>query len=146
VPHLIPESFVHGLLLRNASAAPWRHAQGIFNDDAFAKMKRGARLVNVARGGVVDDASLVRALDAGIVAQVQKPAETLGKPHHACGPAASTPPRSCARSTSPSSRRRVCPAAKKHEIIQARGLCRQCLWSCVHAAHKDGSCQVPSSA
>ena len=46
-------------------------AQGIFNDDAFAKMKRGARLVNVARGGVVDDASLVRALDAGIVAQVR---------------------------------------------------------------------------
>ena len=43
--------------------------QGIFNDDAFAKMKKGARIVNVARGGVVDDASLARALDAGIVAQ-----------------------------------------------------------------------------
>ena len=56
-----------GLNKRNTACLP---VQGIFNDDAFAKMKRGARLVNVARGGVVDDASLVRALDAGIVAQV----------------------------------------------------------------------------
>ena len=43
--------------------------QGIFNDAAFSKMKKGARVVNVARGGVIDDESLVRALDAGIVAQ-----------------------------------------------------------------------------
>ena len=32
-------------------------------------MKRGARVVNVARGGVIDDESLVRALDSGVVAQ-----------------------------------------------------------------------------
>lgn len=31
-------------------------------------MKKGARIVNVARGGVIDDDALVRALDAGIVA------------------------------------------------------------------------------
>ena len=31
-------------------------------------MKKGARIVNVARGGVIDDAALKRALDAGIVA------------------------------------------------------------------------------
>ena len=43
--------------------------QGIFNDDAFSKIKKGARIVNVARGGVVDDASLARALEAGSVAQ-----------------------------------------------------------------------------
>ena len=43
--------------------------QGIFGDAAFAKMKKGARVVNVARGGVIDDEALVRALDAGIVAQ-----------------------------------------------------------------------------
>ena len=42
----------------------------ILNDDTFAKMKKGVRIVNVARGGVIDEDGLVRALDAGIVAQV----------------------------------------------------------------------------
>ena len=65
----------HFWATRLADASPLP-AQGIFNDDAFAKMKKGARLVNVARGGVVDDAALVRALDAGIVAQV---GATLGR-------------------------------------------------------------------
>jgi hypothetical protein len=40
----------------------------MFNDAAFAKMKKGARIMNVARGGVIDDDALARALDAGIVA------------------------------------------------------------------------------
>lgn len=42
--------------------------KGLFGDAAFAKMKKGARVVNVARGGVIDDAALVKALDEGIVA------------------------------------------------------------------------------
>ncbi|XP_010927510.1 D-3-phosphoglycerate dehydrogenase 1, chloroplastic [Elaeis guineensis] len=41
----------------------------ILNDEAFAKMKKGVRIVNVARGGVIDEEALVRALDSGIVAQ-----------------------------------------------------------------------------
>ncbi|KQJ85000.1 D-3-phosphoglycerate dehydrogenase 1, chloroplastic [Brachypodium distachyon] len=41
----------------------------MLNDEAFAKMKKGVRIVNVARGGVIDEEALVRALDAGIVAQ-----------------------------------------------------------------------------
>ena len=45
--------------------------QGIFNDEAFAKIKKGARIVNVARGGVIDDDALARAIDAKQVAQVQ---------------------------------------------------------------------------
>lgn len=45
--------------------------QGMFNDDAFSKMKKGARIVNVARGGVIDEAALARALDNGQVAQVK---------------------------------------------------------------------------
>ncbi len=45
--------------------------QGMFNDDAFSKIKKGARIINVARGGVIDDHALARALDAGQVAQVQ---------------------------------------------------------------------------
>ena len=42
--------------------------KGLFGQAAFAKMKKGARIVNVARGGVIDDDALAAALDAGIVA------------------------------------------------------------------------------
>lgn len=42
----------------------------ILNDYAFAKMKKGVRIINVARGGIIDEEALVRALDSGIVAQV----------------------------------------------------------------------------
>ncbi|CAL0320760.1 unnamed protein product [Lupinus luteus] len=41
----------------------------VLNDETFAKMKKGVRIVNVARGGVIDEDALVRALDAGTVAQ-----------------------------------------------------------------------------
>ncbi|WVZ87454.1 hypothetical protein U9M48_034089, partial [Paspalum notatum var. saurae] len=41
----------------------------MLNDEAFAKMKKGVRIINVARGGVIDEDALVRALDSGIVAQ-----------------------------------------------------------------------------
>ena len=42
--------------------------KNLLNDEAFAKIKKGARIINVARGGVIEDAALARALDAGIVA------------------------------------------------------------------------------
>ncbi|CAL5039745.1 unnamed protein product [Urochloa decumbens] len=41
----------------------------LFNDETFAKMKKGVRIINVARGGVVDEEALLRALDNGTVAQ-----------------------------------------------------------------------------
>ena len=37
----------------------------LFDDDAFAAMRRGARLINVGRGGIVDEPALLRALDSG---------------------------------------------------------------------------------
>lgn len=39
-----------------------------FDDDAFAAMKRGVWFMNFGRGGTVDTAALLRALDAGQVA------------------------------------------------------------------------------
>ncbi|RDX58265.1 D-3-phosphoglycerate dehydrogenase 2, chloroplastic, partial [Mucuna pruriens] len=41
----------------------------VFNNNTFAKMKKGVRIINVARGGVIDEDALVRALDSGIVSQ-----------------------------------------------------------------------------
>ncbi|XP_030495343.1 D-3-phosphoglycerate dehydrogenase 3, chloroplastic [Cannabis sativa] len=41
----------------------------MFNNDSFSKMKKGIRIINVARGGVIDEAALVSALDSQIVAQ-----------------------------------------------------------------------------
>lgn len=42
----------------------------IIGEDAFAKMKRGVLLLNTARGALVDEEALVRAMDEGIVAGV----------------------------------------------------------------------------
>lgn len=44
----------------------------MFNDETFARMKQGVRIINVARGGVIDEDALVRALDNGQVAQVKR--------------------------------------------------------------------------
>jgi D-3-phosphoglycerate dehydrogenase len=37
----------------------------LLSDEEFAKMKDGVRLLNVARGGVIDEEALIRALDSG---------------------------------------------------------------------------------
>ncbi len=42
--------------------------EGMFNDEAFGKMKTTALLVNAARGGIVDEDALVRAIDEGKIA------------------------------------------------------------------------------
>jgi D-3-phosphoglycerate dehydrogenase len=42
--------------------------RGIINREAFAKMKDGVRIINCARGGIVDERDLVEALKSGKVA------------------------------------------------------------------------------
>jgi D-3-phosphoglycerate dehydrogenase len=38
---------------------------GLINDTVFASCKRGVRVVNVARGGIIDEEALLRALESG---------------------------------------------------------------------------------
>ena len=35
------------------------------NNETFAKCKKGVRVINVARGGIIDEAALVKALQSG---------------------------------------------------------------------------------
>jgi D-3-phosphoglycerate dehydrogenase len=42
--------------------------RGIIGADAFSKMKKGARLVNCARGGLVDETALLEAIENGTIA------------------------------------------------------------------------------
>ncbi len=42
--------------------------EGFLSDEQFAAMRDGVRVLNVARGGLIDEAALERALDAGKVA------------------------------------------------------------------------------
>ncbi len=42
--------------------------EGFLSDEQFAAMRDGVRVLNVARGGLVDEAALLRALDSGKVA------------------------------------------------------------------------------
>ncbi|MCB1024865.1 MAG: phosphoglycerate dehydrogenase [Acidobacteria bacterium] len=45
-----------------------KETRGMIGDDAFSKMKNGVRLVNCARGGLVDEDALLKAIEAGTVA------------------------------------------------------------------------------
>ncbi|NLI93263.1 MAG: phosphoglycerate dehydrogenase [Peptococcaceae bacterium] len=43
--------------------------RNLFNQEAFSKMKKGVRIINCARGGIIDEAALIWALQEGIVAE-----------------------------------------------------------------------------
>jgi hypothetical protein len=43
--------------------------KNLFNKEVFAQCKKGVRIINVARGGVIDEDDLLEALNDGTVAQ-----------------------------------------------------------------------------
>jgi D-3-phosphoglycerate dehydrogenase len=45
-----------------------RETEGLIDAEALRRMKRGVRIVNVARGGIVDEVALVEAIEEGHVA------------------------------------------------------------------------------
>ena len=60
LPELLAQAdFVVCLAAANAAT------ENLLEDKAFASMKRGAYFINAARGNLVDDAALLRALDSG---------------------------------------------------------------------------------
>ncbi len=53
------------LTLHLPATADTRH---LFNDARFARVKRGIRIINTARGELIDEAALKRAIETGVVA------------------------------------------------------------------------------
>jgi len=45
------------------------NSRHVMNDERFSRMKQGASLINTSRGALVDNASLLRALETGQLAQ-----------------------------------------------------------------------------
>ncbi|MEN6626800.1 MAG: NAD(P)-dependent oxidoreductase [Candidatus Sumerlaeia bacterium] len=77
-PMATPESLAHGerlvglyegLAEANVVSLHAAGADTILDQAAFAAMRRGAILLNSARGGLIDEPALIHALKAGIVAQ-----------------------------------------------------------------------------
>lgn len=67
-----PATAMHAVLARADAvviATPFTpETQHLMNDAAFAALKPGALIVNISRGGTLDQDALLRALDAGVVA------------------------------------------------------------------------------
>ena len=49
-------------------APPTPETRNIINEKVFASMKPSAYLINVARGGLIDEPALIKALDSGKIA------------------------------------------------------------------------------
>jgi D-3-phosphoglycerate dehydrogenase len=45
-----------------------KETRHLINREAFAKMKHGVRIINCARGGIIDEKALVEAIQSGKVA------------------------------------------------------------------------------
>uniref|UniRef100_A0A3B4FD08 Phosphoglycerate dehydrogenase n=1 Tax=Pundamilia nyererei TaxID=303518 RepID=A0A3B4FD08_9CICH len=55
--------------MRMTGSGEWNRclwsSSGLLNDESFAKCKKGVKVVNCARGGIIDEEALLRALESG---------------------------------------------------------------------------------
>jgi len=63
--HTQPSSVVPEENCRIAFSIVHFPTQGLLCDETFAKCKKGVKVVNCARGGIIDEAALLRALESG---------------------------------------------------------------------------------
>ncbi|MEX4002159.1 NAD-dependent formate dehydrogenase [Paraburkholderia sp. EG285A] len=66
--HCDAESLVRSVDIVNLQLPLYPSTEGFFNDAMFAKMKRGAYLINTARGKLVERDVVIRALQSGQIA------------------------------------------------------------------------------
>ncbi|MPY99427.1 MAG: NAD-dependent formate dehydrogenase [Actinophytocola sp.] len=66
--HQSPESLAASVDVVSIHAPLHPETEGLFNDDLIGKMKRGAYIVNTARGRICDRDAVVRALESGHLA------------------------------------------------------------------------------
>ncbi|RWP96683.1 NAD(P)-dependent oxidoreductase [Mesorhizobium sp.] len=57
---------------------------GIMNESRFSQMKRKASLINIGRGGLVDEPALIKALETGQVGYISSGAWTRYSCHRTC--------------------------------------------------------------
>ena len=53
------------MTIRNDRSTLFSLSAGLLNDAVFAKCKKGVRVINVARGGIIDEDALLRAVESG---------------------------------------------------------------------------------
>lgn len=83
MPYMVYTVDYSAVLMRKSFLA------GLLNDAVFARCKRGVYVVNVARGGIIDEGALLRALESGQcggagldVFTQEPPKERLALQHH----------------------------------------------------------------
>lgn len=60
-----PDCILSQIILASCWISLCLSTQGLLNDETFAKCKKGVKVVNCARGGIIDEACLLRALESG---------------------------------------------------------------------------------